>query len=130
MRREERTIDRDQLNGDPMIADDLYGHRSLDNQIASIIFGSLGVDEIRVMYPTERVKKVVTLVARQVKARLGRTSQVIWFGSWIKGSARRTSDIDLAISRDGGVPQSEYARLVAWIDEDLDTLYPGRICAS
>lgn len=75
------------------------------------------------MYPTERVKKIVTLVARQVKARLGRTSQVIWFGSWIKGSARRTSDIDLAISRDGGVPQSEYARLVAWIDEDLDTLY-------
>jgi len=75
------------------------------------------------MYPTERVKKVVTLVDRQVKARLGRTSQVIWFGSWIKGSAIRTSDIDLAISRDGGVPQSEYARLVAWIDEDLDTLY-------
>jgi len=75
------------------------------------------------MYPTERVKEIVTLVVRQVKARLGRGSKVIWFGSWIKGSARRTSDIDLAIVRDGGIPQTDYARLVAWIDEDLETLY-------
>jgi len=75
------------------------------------------------MYPTSRVKQVVGLVARQVKERLGPNSRIIWFGSWITGSARRTSDIDLAIEMDGGVPKSEYAQLAAWIDEDLPTLY-------
>ncbi len=44
-------------------------------------------------------------------------------GSWLTGSARRTSDIDLAITMDGGVPEFEYVHLVVWIEEDLPALY-------
>ena len=75
------------------------------------------------MYPTARVRQIVSLVAEHVRAILGPDIRIIWFGSWIRGSARPSSDIDLAIEADGEVSKSEYARLLAWIDEELPTLY-------
>jgi predicted nucleotidyltransferase len=75
------------------------------------------------LYPTDRVNQIVSLVAERVRERLGPGSRVIWFGSWVRGEARSRSDIDLAVEADGGVSQAEYARLLAWIQEELPTLY-------
>lgn len=75
------------------------------------------------MYPTDRINQIVSLIAAEVRIRLGLGARLIWFGSWVNGSARRTSDIDLAVEMVGGVPKSEYARLCDWIEEELPTLY-------
>jgi predicted nucleotidyltransferase len=75
------------------------------------------------MYPTARVKRIVSQIASEAETRFGPKSRLIWFGSWSKGTARLTSDIDLAIRVEGGVPNSELARFRDWIEEDLPTLY-------
>jgi len=75
------------------------------------------------MYPTARIEQLVSRVASEAKTRFGPKSRLIWFGSWLNGIARLTSDIDLAISVEGGVSNSELARFRDWIEEDLPTLY-------
>ena len=55
--------------------------------------------------------------------RLGPGSKVIWFGSWVNGTARSVSDIDLAIAAPEGINYRDYAYLTNWIEEKLPTLY-------
>ena len=75
------------------------------------------------MYATPRVKQIVSQIASEAKSRFGPRSRLVWFGSWPRGTARSTSDIDLAIRVEGGVPNSELASFRDWIEEDLPTLY-------
>ena len=75
------------------------------------------------MLPTARVHEIAAAVAAKVTEVLGPEASTRWFGSWVRGTARPHSDIDLAISRPGGIDPTDYGRLVAWVTEDLPTLY-------
>jgi predicted nucleotidyltransferase len=70
----------------------------------------------------DRVCQLVDVVAREVHTRLGPRAKAIWFGSWVTGSARANSDIDIAIAAPDGISMAEYAALWNWVDE-LPTLY-------
>ena len=70
----------------------------------------------------DRVRQLVNAVAREAHIRLGAKARVIWFGSWVTGKARVSSDIDIAIEAPEGISMAEYAALWNWIDE-LPTLY-------
>ncbi|MGF1615903.1 MAG: nucleotidyltransferase family protein [Gammaproteobacteria bacterium] len=71
---------------------------------------------------SERVRRLVDEIAREVHARLGSRAKVIWFGSWVSGKARVNSDIDIAIEVPEGLSMADYAALWDWVDE-LPTLY-------
>ena len=73
--------------------------------------------------PTARVQEIVAAVAAKVTELLGPEATTRWFGSWVQGTARPHSDIDLAISHPGGIDPTDYGRLVAWVTEDIPTLY-------
>ncbi len=75
------------------------------------------------VYATPRVKEIVARIAAEAKTRIGSKGHLIWFGSWVKGTARPTSDIDLAIQVEGGAPTPELARFQDWIEEELPALY-------
>jgi predicted nucleotidyltransferase len=75
------------------------------------------------MLPNARIHRLAEMVADHIHDTLGPESRVIWFGSWVKGNARASSDIDLAISVPGGISPADYARLVTWLDEEAPTLY-------
>jgi predicted nucleotidyltransferase len=52
---------------------------------------------------------------------MGPTTRVLWYGSWVRGTAVLRSDVDLAIVGDRRVPPSVMACLRERIDE-LPTL--------
>jgi predicted nucleotidyltransferase len=73
--------------------------------------------------PTARVREIAAAVAAKATEMLGPEASTRWFGSWVRGTARLHSDIDLAISSPSGVDPTDYGRLIAWVTEDLPTLY-------
>ncbi len=48
---------------------------------------------------------------------LGADIEVIWFGSWPKGTAHSHADIDIAVSASTAFPPERLAELRAGIDE-------------
>lgn len=70
----------------------------------------------------QRVRDLVSSVAREARRRLGKETRVIWFGSWVRGAASPASDLDIAIDAPGGVSMRDYSALWDWVDE-LPTLY-------
>ena len=51
-----------------------------------------------------------------------KTATLIWFGSWMQGTAYQQSDIDLAIEYSKVISQTEIVAFKEWLDE-LPTLY-------
>ena len=70
--------------------------------------------------PSE-VSHLASQVAGVVREVMGPTTRVLWYGSWVRGTAVLRSDVDLAIVGDRRVPPSVMARLRERIDE-LPTL--------
>jgi predicted nucleotidyltransferase len=70
----------------------------------------------------DRVRELVDAVASEARRRLGPRTRIVWFGSWVRGDARRGSDIDLAIGAPDGIDPAAYAALWSFVDE-LPTLY-------
>ena len=67
------------------------------------------------------VSRLALRVAESVREMMGPTTRVLWFGSWVRGTAASRSDIDLAIVADRRVPPAVMARLRERV-EDLPTL--------
>ena len=67
----------------------------------------------------QKIAQEVADLARQV---LGADIDVIWFGSWPKGTARPHADIDIAIAGSEAFPPERLAELRAFVD-DLATLH-------
>ncbi|MGB0721915.1 MAG: nucleotidyltransferase family protein [Gammaproteobacteria bacterium] len=70
----------------------------------------------------ERPMEIATQIATEVKRRFGDEVQMIWYGSWVKGTARPHSDLDLAVHARQPIPHHEMVALRDWVDE-LRTLY-------
>ena len=70
----------------------------------------------------ERVKALVKRTATEVRRRFGVETRIIWYGSWVEGTARPNSDIDLGVLTPSLVPHSDWTALWSWVD-DLHTLY-------
>lgn len=70
----------------------------------------------------QRVQGLAQLIANEVRRRFGDDIEVIWFGSWARGSAQPHSDIDIAIASTRPIEHRDFAALRAWIDH-LPTLY-------
>jgi uncharacterized protein len=71
---------------------------------------------------SERVTKLASDAAGIIREELGESSQVLWFGSWAKGTARPHSDIDLAVIPPKDVTSHDWIRLRERIEE-MPTLY-------
>ena len=69
-----------------------------------------------------RVEALAKTVAAEARRRLGANARVIWFGSWVQGTAQPHSDIDLALDAPAPFSVEDLAALRAWVD-DLATLY-------
>jgi len=80
--------------------------------------GAAGID----LAIPDRVRGLVEAVVREVRRRLGPRARILWFGSWVRGGARPSSDIDLAVDAPGGIDPADYAALWSFVDE-LPTLY-------
>ena len=65
----------------------------------------------------EEVSRLAAVAARAVRDLTGPTTRVLWYGSWVRGTAVPRSDVDLAIVEDGAVPPLVMARLRERIDE-------------
>jgi predicted nucleotidyltransferase len=78
----------------------------------------VAVNEIQV--PAE-VSRLASQVSESVREILGPATRVLWFGSWVRGTAASRSDIDLAIVADRRVPPTVMAQLRERVD-DLPTL--------
>ena len=76
------------------------------------------LDEEVLARPRQIAHEVAAL-ARQI---LGDDIEIIWFGSWPKGTARPHADIDIAIAGSGPFPPERLAELRALID-DAATLH-------
>lgn len=76
------------------------------------------LDQISMVRPRQVAQEAATL-ARRV---LGADIDVIWFGSWPKGTARSHADVDIAIAGSEAFPPERIAELRALID-DLATLH-------
>ncbi len=70
----------------------------------------------------DRVRNLARQVADEIHEELGGDTEVIWFGSWIRGDASPHSDIDLALRSPTPADPVKIARLRDWIDE-LPTLF-------
>lgn len=70
------------------------------------------------MSPTPQIRSLAEQAASTIRARLGRGTTVLWFGSWVRGTAVPRSDVDLAI--DSGAPLSGVER--ASLDGDIEHL--------
>lgn len=70
----------------------------------------------------ERVRELASQVADKIHKELGNDTEVIWFGSWIRGDAAPHSDIDLALRPSTPTDPLAIAQLRAWIDE-MPTLF-------
>jgi predicted nucleotidyltransferase len=71
----------------------------------------------RVTIPDE-VRQLAMQAATVLREHLPTGSRVIWFGSWVLGTAVARSDIDLAIDAGRVLEPGEFARL----RDDLDRL--------
>lgn len=69
-----------------------------------------------------RPRQIAQEVAKLARCILGADSEVIWFGSWPKGTAHAHADIDIAVSGPTAFPLERLAELRAAI-EDLATLH-------
>jgi predicted nucleotidyltransferase len=69
----------------------------------------------------ERVSEIAREVASLVRAEIGDDARVIWFGSWVSGTAVPRSDLDIAISSPH-LTEEVMARVEDKI-EGLPTLY-------
>ncbi len=72
--------------------------------------------------PAARARQLAEIVATEARRRLGTNIRVIWFGSWVQGTAQPHSDIDLAIDSPEPFTITAVAALRTWVDE-LPTLY-------
>lgn len=71
----------------------------------------------------KRVQSIVDNIAEEFKRRFSKEANLIWFGSWMKGTAYKQSDIDLAIDHQTtALNQEDLMVFRDWID-DLPTLY-------
>ena len=71
----------------------------------------------------ERVQTIVNGISEEFHRRFHGSASLIWFGSWIKGTAYQQSDIDLAIEHDGKkLNQKDLVAFRNWLD-DFPTLY-------
>ncbi len=71
---------------------------------------------------SERVQAIVNSISEECNRRFQGSVNLIWFGSWIKGTAYQQSDIDLAIEHHGKVNQKDLVSFRNWLD-DFPTLY-------
>ena len=55
----------------------------------------------------ERVQAVVNEISQEFHHRFADKATLIWFGSWVKGTAIQQSDIDLAIEHHGKLTQKK-----------------------
>ena len=69
-----------------------------------------------------RPRQIAQEVADLARRILGADIEVIWFGSWPKGTARPHADIDIAIAGSEAFPPERLAELRAFVD-DLATLH-------
>ncbi|MGH7181249.1 MAG: nucleotidyltransferase domain-containing protein [Nitrospiraceae bacterium] len=76
------------------------------------------LDQDAIARPRQIAQKIAAL-ARQV---LGADINIIWFGSWPRGTARPHADIDIAIGGCEAFPPERLAELHALID-DVATLH-------
>lgn len=60
-----------------------------------------------------QVAQEVAQLARQV---LGADIEVIWFGSWPKGTAKPRADLDIAVAGSQAFRPEQFARLRALVD--------------
>lgn len=60
-----------------------------------------------------RPQKIAQDVATLVRTMLGTDVEVIWFGSWPKGTAHSHADIDIAVSGSTAFPLEQLAELRA-----------------
>ncbi len=67
------------------------------------------------------VSRLATQAAEAVRELMGPTTRVLWYGSWVRGTAVPRSDVDLAIVGDRRVPPALMVRVRARVD-DLPTL--------
>jgi predicted nucleotidyltransferase len=72
-----------------------------------------------VMARPRQIAQEVAALARQV---LGTDIEVIWFGSWPKGTAKPHADIDIAVGGCQAFPPERLAELHTLID-DVATLH-------
>lgn len=70
----------------------------------------------------ERVNNIVDTIGAEFKHRFGNEPNLILFGSWMKGTAKKQSDIDLAIECKASLRTNDLMAFRDWIDE-LPTLY-------
>lgn len=63
-------------------------------------------------------QRAARMAATRIKRRLPRTHRVVLFGSWAKGNAVQTSDVDLGIVGPRAIPLI----LIHQMKEDLETL--------
>ncbi len=70
----------------------------------------------------ERVQTIVNGISQEFHRRFADKATLIWFGSWVKGTAYQQSDIDLAIEHQGQLTQKEIVAFREWLD-DFPTLY-------
>ena len=69
-----------------------------------------------------RPRQIAQEVADLARRILGADIEVIWFGSWPKGTARPHADIDIAIIGSESFPPERLAELRALVD-DVATLH-------
>jgi len=69
----------------------------------------------------ERVQAIVNDISQEFHHRFADRATLIWFGSWVKGTAIRQSDIDLAIEHHG-LTKKEIVAFRDWLEE-FPTLY-------
>ena len=70
----------------------------------------------------ERVQAIVNCISEECNHRFRGSVSLIWFGSWIKGTAYQQSDIDLAIGHRGKLNPGDLVSFRNWLD-DFPTLY-------
>jgi len=62
----------------------------------------------------ERVQAIVNGISQEFHHRFADKATLIWFGSWVKGTAYQQSDIDLAIEHHGKLTKKEIVS-VGWV---------------
>jgi len=67
--------------------------------------------------PAARAHQLAKSVATEARHRLGANTRVIWFGSWVQGTAQPHSDIDLALDAHAPFSAADMAALRAWADD-------------
>lgn len=93
-------------------------HQRLELNLHVVV--AVGV-ELKMNIP-DRIQFIVNRIAKQCQRQFGNKVTLIWFGSWVKGSARLQSDIDLAIEYQTDVTQADILAFYEWL-EAFPTLY-------